>query len=67
MLLADEPTGNLDRHTAVAIADLLLELQADEGNMLLVVTHSTELSARMQQQYTLLDGRLVQSATHQQR
>lgn len=60
LLLADEPTGNLDRHTAAAIADLLLELHRDENNVLIVVTHSEELAARFQRRFELNDGRLVE-------
>ena len=58
LLLADEPTGNLDRTTAAQIGDLLLELQRDEGTMLLVVTHSLELAARFERRFELDDGRL---------
>ena len=59
LLLADEPTGNLDRTTAAQIGDLLLELQRDEGTMLLVVTHSLDLAGRFQRRVELDDGRLV--------
>ena len=58
LLLADEPTGNLDRHTADAIVDLLLELQAERNAILVAVTHSEPLAARLQQRYALNDGRL---------
>jgi len=58
LVLADEPTGNLDRTTAGAIADLLLELPQQERAMLIVVTHSLELAQRMQRQVELDDGRL---------
>src|SRR5207302_2315287 len=44
ILLADEPTGNLDRTTAQAIGELLLELHQQEQTMLVVVTHSAELA-----------------------
>ncbi|MBL9092996.1 MAG: ABC transporter ATP-binding protein [Planctomycetaceae bacterium] len=60
LLLADEPTGNLDRTTAAAIGDLLLEMQQHEGTMLLVVTHSLELASRFQRRFELDDGRLLQ-------
>ncbi|MFN0019995.1 MAG: ABC transporter ATP-binding protein [Pirellulaceae bacterium] len=58
LLLADEPTGNLDRTTATAIGSLLLSLQKQEPTILLVVTHSQELAALMQKRYELDDGRL---------
>lgn len=59
LLLADEPTGNLDRTTAASIGDLLLELQQLEQTMLVVVTHSLELAARFQRKVELDAGRLV--------
>jgi lipoprotein-releasing system ATP-binding protein len=58
LLLADEPTGNLDRTNAAKIAELLLQLQAAEGTMLVVVTHSPALAARMNRRTELDDGRL---------
>ena len=58
LLLADEPTGNLDRTTADGIANLLVELQQSEQTMLVVVTHSAPLAGRMQQQYELDAGKL---------
>lgn len=58
LLLADEPTGNLDRTNAAGIGQLLLEMQTQENAMLVVVTHSSELAALMQRQLTLDGGRL---------
>ncbi len=58
LLLADEPTGNLDRSTAGRIADLLLELQEQEGTMLVVVTHSPTLADRMSRRLELDEGKL---------
>lgn len=58
LLLADEPTGNLDRDTASQIADLLLELQKQENTMMIVVTHSLELAGRLARRVELVDGRL---------
>lgn len=57
-LLADEPTGNLDHRTATAIFDLVMELNAELGTALVVVTHDNGLAARMQRQLTLIDGQL---------
>jgi lipoprotein-releasing system ATP-binding protein len=59
LLLADEPTGNLDRTTAQAIADLLLELQAERNAILVVVTHSETLAARLEKRMELHSGQLV--------
>jgi predicted ABC-type transport system involved in lysophospholipase L1 biosynthesis ATPase subunit len=61
-MLADEPTGNLDRHTADKVADLLLELHQQENTILVLVTHSLELAQRLPQRAELLDGQLVPSA-----
>ena len=62
LVLADEPTGNLDQSTAAQVADLLLELQEAERNMLITVTHSAALSRRMQRRMELDDGRLREVA-----
>ncbi len=58
LVLADEPTGNLDRTTAGAIMDLLLEVQQAEKTMLIVVTHSAEMAARCQRRQEMDDGKL---------
>jgi lipoprotein-releasing system ATP-binding protein len=58
LLLADEPTGNLDRHTAQAVGALLLELQRQEQIILIVVTHSPELARLLPRQVELVDGAL---------
>jgi lipoprotein-releasing system ATP-binding protein len=59
LLLADEPTGNLDRTTAASITDLLLELQAERNAILIVVTHSTALASVLKNRMELDAGRLV--------
>jgi lipoprotein-releasing system ATP-binding protein len=59
LLLADEPTGNLDRTNALAIGRLLVELQQQEQAMLIVVTHSAEVAGLLQRRYDLDEGRLA--------
>ena len=59
LLLADEPTGNLDRTTAHSIANLLLELQAERNAILVVVTHSEAMAASLQHRMEIDSGKLV--------
>jgi putative ABC transport system ATP-binding protein len=59
LILADEPTGNLDEATGDAVLDLLLGLVRDTGTALLMVTHSTRLAARLDARVHLSNGRLV--------
>ena len=56
LLLADEPTGNLDRENADSIGSLLLELSRDVGSVLICVTHSADLAARFPRRAELRDG-----------
>lgn len=58
LLLADEPTGNLDRITAQSIAGLLLELHKQEKNILVLVTHSAEIAKLLPRQAEMIDGTL---------
>jgi putative ABC transport system ATP-binding protein len=58
LLLADEPTGNLDAATGQAVMDLLFELQTLHGATLLLITHDPALAARCQRQVQMRDGRL---------
>lgn len=59
LLLCDEPTGNLDRHTALQVADVLVEMNRASKNILVVVTHSAELAGRFPKVFELVEGQLV--------
>jgi lipoprotein-releasing system ATP-binding protein len=58
VLLADEPTGNLDPRTAATVEDLLLRLNSEIGTALILVTHNESLAARLGKKCYLADGRL---------
>jgi lipoprotein-releasing system ATP-binding protein len=62
LILADEPTGALDHSNAESLADLLVELNRDEKVTLIVVTHSTDLAARMGTTHQLKDGTFASNA-----
>jgi lipoprotein-releasing system ATP-binding protein len=59
VLLADEPTGNLDVHTADVVFEELLAMARREGLAALIATHNPDLAARMDRTVTLLEGRVV--------
>ncbi|HTT79151.1 MAG TPA: ATP-binding cassette domain-containing protein, partial [Stellaceae bacterium] len=63
LLLADEPTGNLDAATGGAVIDCLFEEQARLGSSLLLITHDAALAARCDRRLDLADGRIVGDAT----
>ena len=58
LILADEPTGNLDPHSAGAVEDLLLGLNEEAGTALVLVTHNEKLASRLSKKSYLVDGRL---------
>jgi lipoprotein-releasing system ATP-binding protein len=60
LLLADEPTGNLDPATAAGMLDLMLELNGEQDTTLIVVTHSVALASRFPRQLSLERGRFVE-------
>ena len=59
LVLADEPTGNLDHQTALDIYNLMRELNQESGTAFLVVTHDTALAAKLDKQLSMQDGRFI--------
>jgi ABC-type lipoprotein export system ATPase subunit len=59
ILLADEPTGSLDKKNAGNLGDLLVRMNSDYGITLILATHSLELADKMKIQYSLSDGKLI--------
>jgi lipoprotein-releasing system ATP-binding protein len=60
ILLADEPTGNLDVHTAERVFDTLAQLVRASGLATIIATHNMELAARMDRRVTLREGQVVE-------
>ena len=59
LLLADEPTGNLDSKTGNGIHELFCELNSEKGTTMLIVTHNPAFAALLPKTYAMVDGRLV--------
>ncbi len=64
LILADEPTGNLDVHTGAKIIELLFGLNADSGATMVLVTHDPQIARRCQRVLCLQDGKLIESRDH---
>ena len=59
LVLADEPTGNLDESTGYAVMDLLMEIAEESQKSLVLVTHNADFAARTQRQLTLYLGKMA--------
>lgn len=66
LLLADEPTGNLDARTGAAIHELFVELNRERGMTMIVVTHNEDLAARMPRRLHMAEGQILPDARMQQ-
>ena len=64
MILADEPTGNLDSTTGSGLIDILARLAADRGATVIVATHDADLAGRARRRQAIRDGGLAVPAAH---
>jgi putative ABC transport system ATP-binding protein len=64
LVLADEPTGNLDIQTGAQIIEMLFALNAESGSTLMLVTHDNEVARRCQRVFHLTDGKLIEDEAH---
>jgi putative ABC transport system ATP-binding protein len=67
LLLADEPTGNLDTKTSVEIMDLMTRLNREQGITIVMVTHEPDIAAYAQRLLRFIDGKLETEAEHRGR
>ncbi len=63
IILADEPTGNLDEETGLLVSEMLLRLNREHGLTLILVTHNPQIAAKMGHQYLLVHGRLIPASS----
>lgn len=63
IVLADEPTGNVDRESSDAVLALLVELARDEGTAFLICTHDESIARRCDRVISLIDGQLARATT----
>ena len=61
VLLADEPTGNLDKKNSEQVHELLMELNSELSMTMVVVTHNMDLAAYMSRSITIVDGQLIEN------
>ncbi len=66
VLFADEPTGNLDKHNADRVADMLFTMNRESATTLVLVTHDLQLAKRCQRQLEMTDGQLYEQAVQQE-
>ncbi|WP_417761633.1 ABC transporter ATP-binding protein [Shewanella sp.] len=66
VLFADEPTGNLDKHNADRVADMLFTMNRESATTLVLVTHDLQLAKRCQRQLEMTDGQLFELAAREQ-
>ncbi len=66
VLFADEPTGNLDKHNADRVADMLFTMNRESATTLVLVTHDLQLAKRCQRQLEMADGQLFEQAVQQE-
>jgi putative ABC transport system ATP-binding protein len=64
ILLADEPTGNLDSHAAHEVMELLIRLNQESGTTVAVITHDPSISTRCRRRVVISDGRITQDSLH---
>lgn len=65
LILADEPTGNLDEGNSAQVVDILLKLAHEDGHCVIIITHDLEIAAQMDKIYLMQDGVLEEEESHE--